>query len=79
MTNRFNNSIKVGILGGGQLGRMLIQAAIDLDLNIHILDPDSDAPCRHLMLIYRNQLGRMVPSFNGVAEPAPSILIVKVI
>ena len=48
MTNRFNNSIKVGILGGGQLGRMLIQAAIDLDLNIHILDPDPDAPCRHL-------------------------------
>ncbi|MBC7389839.1 MAG: 5-(carboxyamino)imidazole ribonucleotide synthase, partial [Opitutaceae bacterium] len=46
MTNRFNNSIKVGILGGGQLGRMLIQAAIDLDLNIHILDPDPDAPCR---------------------------------
>lgn len=48
MENTFNNALNVGILGGGQLGRMLIQAAIDLDLNIHILDPDPDAPCLHL-------------------------------
>ena len=37
---------KVGILGGGQLGRMLIQAAIDFDLDISILDPDPNAPCK---------------------------------
>jgi len=48
MAITFDNSIKVGILGGGQLGRMLIQAAIDLDLNISILDSDPDAPCRQL-------------------------------
>lgn len=36
---------KVGILGGGQLGRMLIQAAIDFDLFIKVLDPDQEAPC----------------------------------
>lgn len=47
MSDNFNNSLNIGILGGGQLGRMLIQAAIDLDLNIHILDPDPDAPCLH--------------------------------
>ncbi|SOE24087.1 5-(carboxyamino)imidazole ribonucleotide synthase [Spirosomataceae bacterium TFI 002] len=35
----------IGILGGGQLGRMLIQSAIDFDLTIHILDPDKNAPC----------------------------------
>lgn len=39
---------KIGILGGGQLGRMLIQAAIDLDLEIHILDPSPDAPCKNI-------------------------------
>ncbi len=39
---------RIGILGGGQLGRMLIQAGIDLNLNIAILDPDPDAPCRAL-------------------------------
>jgi len=48
MAGRFDNSIKIGILGGGQLGRMLIQAAIDLDLNISVLDSDPHAPCKEL-------------------------------
>ncbi len=38
----------IGILGGGQLGLMLIQAAIDWNLTIHCLDPDPEAPCRDL-------------------------------
>jgi 5-(carboxyamino)imidazole ribonucleotide synthase len=38
----------IGILGGGQLGRMLIQASINYDLTIHVLDNDSQAPCRGL-------------------------------
>ena len=38
----------IGILGGGQLGLMLIQAAIDWNLVIHCLDPDPEAPCRDL-------------------------------
>ncbi len=38
----------IGILGGGQLGLMLIQAAIDWNLAIHCLDPDPEAPCRDL-------------------------------
>ncbi|MFN3404590.1 MAG: 5-(carboxyamino)imidazole ribonucleotide synthase [Cytophagaceae bacterium] len=33
------------MLGGGQLGRMLLQAAVDLNLYIAILDADKDAPC----------------------------------
>ncbi len=48
MKAEFDNTIKIGILGGGQLGRMLIQAAIDLDLDISILDPDPHAPCKQL-------------------------------
>jgi 5-(carboxyamino)imidazole ribonucleotide synthase len=40
--------LKVGILGGGQLGKMLIQAALDLDLNICVLDPDYNAPCKNI-------------------------------
>ncbi|MES2794415.1 MAG: 5-(carboxyamino)imidazole ribonucleotide synthase [Bacteroidota bacterium] len=39
------NNNKIGLLGGGQLGRMLLQAAIDLDLHLKILDPDPSAPC----------------------------------
>lgn len=41
--------INIGILGGGQLGRMLIQNAINLNLNISVLDPDKNAPCKHLV------------------------------
>lgn len=35
----------IGILGGGQLGRMLIQKGLDFGLNFRVLDPDPDAPC----------------------------------
>lgn len=45
---QFNPQTRIGILGGGQLGLMLLQAGIDWNLNVHILDPDVDAPCRHL-------------------------------
>ena len=38
----------LGILGGGQLGRMLIQEAINLNISTAVLDPDPDAPCRFL-------------------------------
>lgn len=40
--------IKLGILGGGQLGRMMIQAAIELDIYVGVLDPDPNAPCSFL-------------------------------
>jgi 5-(carboxyamino)imidazole ribonucleotide synthase len=39
----------IGILGGGQLGRMLMQSALNLNLDVAILDPDKNAPCRHLV------------------------------
>ncbi|WP_114751567.1 5-(carboxyamino)imidazole ribonucleotide synthase [Pleomorphovibrio marinus] len=48
MTQENYQQKKLGILGGGQLGRMVIQAAINYNLEIHILDPDSNAPCKHL-------------------------------
>jgi 5-(carboxyamino)imidazole ribonucleotide synthase len=41
----FSMNKKIGLLGGGQLGRMLIQEAIDLDVEIHCLENDLDAPC----------------------------------
>ncbi len=40
-----SKNFKLGLLGGGQLGRMLLQAAIDLDIHVKILDPDTEAPC----------------------------------
>jgi 5-(carboxyamino)imidazole ribonucleotide synthase len=46
MNKRWNSKdFKIGVLGGGQLGRMLIQEAIDLDVHLHMIDSDPNAPC----------------------------------
>jgi 5-(carboxyamino)imidazole ribonucleotide synthase len=45
---------KVGILGGGQLGQMWIQSAVGFDLEIHVLDPDKEAPCSHFCANFVN-------------------------
>lgn len=42
------SDLKLGILGGGQLGRMLIQEAINYNVSTLVLDPDHDAPCKHI-------------------------------
>ncbi len=48
MINTFYQDFTLGVLGGGQLGRMLIQSAIDFNIDVHILDPDEHAPCRYI-------------------------------
>ncbi len=37
--------LKIGVLGGGQLGKMLYRPAIQLDLQLFFMDPDPEAPC----------------------------------
>jgi 5-(carboxyamino)imidazole ribonucleotide synthase len=39
---------KIGILGGGQLGRMLLQAAINYPVETFVLENDADCPAAHL-------------------------------
>ncbi|WP_121356495.1 5-(carboxyamino)imidazole ribonucleotide synthase [Flavisolibacter nicotianae] len=39
---------KVGILGGGQLGRMLLQAAANYPVETHVLENDDACPAAHL-------------------------------
>ena len=39
---------KLGILGGGQLGKMLIQAASKWDIKTYVLDPDSECSSRSI-------------------------------
>lgn len=43
--NWYDNDFKLGIVGGGQLGRMVIQEAISYNIHVYCLDPDSTAPC----------------------------------
>ncbi len=39
---------RIGVLGGGQLGRMMIQSGIDFNLDIAVMDPNPEAPCASL-------------------------------
>lgn len=41
----YGPSYKLGVLGGGQLGRMLIQAALSYDVQVHVMDASEDFPC----------------------------------
>lgn len=40
--------MKIGILGGGQLGRMLLQAAANYPVETFVLENDSECPAAHL-------------------------------
>ena len=40
--------MKIGILGGGQLGRMLIQEALKYDDEFYVLDPNPDCSCANI-------------------------------
>lgn len=48
MNHPINLTTKLGILGGGQLGRMLIQDAVNFNIHISVLDPSVNAPCADL-------------------------------
>jgi 5-(carboxyamino)imidazole ribonucleotide synthase len=39
---------KIGILGGGQLGKMLIQEGINYPIEFFVLDPDKECPCAEI-------------------------------
>jgi 5-(carboxyamino)imidazole ribonucleotide synthase len=40
--------VKVGILGGGQLGRMLLQAAYNYPVEVHVMESELDCPASPL-------------------------------
>ncbi len=43
--NYFSSDFTLGILGGGQLGKMLLQETRKYDVGTKVLDPSKDAPC----------------------------------
>ena len=47
MQKPFYQDIKLGIIGGGQLGRMLIQSSVDFNIHPYVLDADESSPCRY--------------------------------
>jgi 5-(carboxyamino)imidazole ribonucleotide synthase len=46
MNNYFSSDFTLGILGGGQLGKMLLYETRKYDIKTHVLDPNPEAPCK---------------------------------
>ncbi|NRA93601.1 MAG: 5-(carboxyamino)imidazole ribonucleotide synthase [Psychroserpens sp.] len=46
MTNYFSSDFKLGILGGGQLGKMMLYTTRKFDITTHVMDGSKDAPCK---------------------------------
>jgi 5-(carboxyamino)imidazole ribonucleotide synthase len=44
--NFFSSDFKLGILGGGQLGKMLLAETRKFDIQTYVLDPSNEAPCK---------------------------------
>jgi 5-(carboxyamino)imidazole ribonucleotide synthase len=44
----YGNTARLGMVGGGQLGRMFIQEAINFNVHVHVLDSDINAPCKDI-------------------------------
>jgi 5-(carboxyamino)imidazole ribonucleotide synthase len=44
--NYFSSNFKLGILGGGQLGKMLLNETRKFDIYTCVLDPSEEAPCK---------------------------------
>lgn len=65
MGKRFYGDLQLGVLGGGQLGRMFIQETINYNVDVHILDPDWNAPCKD---ICKNFVQGELDDFDTVYE-----------
>ena len=44
--NYFSSDFKLGILGGGQLGKMLLYETRKYDVHTLVLDQSNEAPCK---------------------------------
>lgn len=65
MINYFSSNFKLGILGGGQLGKMLLYETRKFDIQTHVLDPSDEAPCKIAANIF--SIGDLM-DYNTVLE-----------
>ena len=59
------NKQTIGILGGGQLGQMLSNAAIELGYNTHIYSPDKNSPA------FKNSTYQTIGKFEDQKNTTP--------
>ncbi|AWA29725.1 5-(carboxyamino)imidazole ribonucleotide synthase [Flavobacterium magnum] len=51
--NYFSSGFKLGILGGGQLGKMLLAETRKFDIQTYVLDPSAEAPGRFACNVFQ--------------------------
>jgi 5-(carboxyamino)imidazole ribonucleotide synthase len=66
---------KVGILGGGQLGRMLLQAAANYPVETFLMENDSNAPAAHLC---KHFIKGDITNFNEVYQFGKSLDVITI-
>lgn len=54
----FKRHLKLGLIKGGQLGKMMLQAAPSFDVRSYVMDDDTSCPCRHLCHEFTQALAR---------------------
>ena len=52
---RINLNKNLGVLGGGQLGKMIGLAAANLGIRVHFYDPDPNAPAKNISNLFYNE------------------------
>ena len=67
--------IKAGILGGGQLGRMLLQQAANYPVVTYVMDADPSCPAAHLCHHFRKG---QITSFDDVYEFGKDLDVITV-
>ncbi len=69
------SDLKLGILGGGQLGRMLIQQGLNYNLTTHVLESDPDAPCKDIATKFESG---SIADFNTVYNFGKNVDIITI-
>ena len=65
MINYFSSDFKLGILGGGQLGKMMLYDTRKFDIQTFVLDPNPEAPSRIACDVF---IQGDLMNFNAVVE-----------
>jgi 5-(carboxyamino)imidazole ribonucleotide synthase len=55
MKSWYSRNFKLGVLGGGQLGRLLLQESPNIDVRLCIMDKDPNAPASRLAHEFCNE------------------------
>lgn len=75
MENYFSSNFKLGIIGGGQLGKMLLAETQKFDIFTSVLDPSPDAPCA--LIAHQFTVGNLM-DFDTVYQFGKSVNLLTI-